>query len=141
MQTLLNRIAGGWVREKDVYAWYMRVPDFEAFIGHIRPVLEQRLADSGARGYTGEIKINFYDKSGLTLGFENGQLTTIRQAALPFESETAAFPWHMFLNMVFGRHSYNDLSDFLPDAWADAESAVLLDILFPSQPVWIMQVD
>ena len=42
------------------YAWYMRVPDLPAFIGHIQPALEKRLDESIAAGYSGELKISFY---------------------------------------------------------------------------------
>src|SRR5579859_5015873 len=42
------------------YAWYVRVADLPAFIRHIAPALEQRLANSMLVGYTGEIKLDFY---------------------------------------------------------------------------------
>ncbi|MFP4323557.1 MAG: GNAT family N-acetyltransferase [Anaerolineales bacterium] len=140
LRYLLSQTPGGYTRP-DTYAWYMRVPDFEAFLGYIRPVLEARLANSAARHYTGQIKINFYNQTGLTIGFEGGQLRSVKAAALPFDSENAAFPWDMFVNLIFGSHSYADLHALLPDVWAAAEIAIVLDILFPKQPVWIIQVD
>ncbi len=39
---------------REPYAWYMRVPDLPAFIRHIAPALEERLAGSIAAGFSGE---------------------------------------------------------------------------------------
>ncbi|HEX2992997.1 MAG TPA: GNAT family N-acetyltransferase, partial [Anaerolineales bacterium] len=55
------------------YAWYLRVPDLPGFLNHIKPVLEQRIADSIAAGHSREIKISFY-RSGLRLVLDHGRL-------------------------------------------------------------------
>lgn len=34
------------------YAWYLRLPDPSAFLHHIKPVLERRLAESVAAGHS-----------------------------------------------------------------------------------------
>ena len=47
------------------YAWYLRVPDLPAFLRHIAPVLQERLARSIAPGYTGELKLSLY-RQGMT---------------------------------------------------------------------------
>ena len=36
------------------YAYYLRVPDLPAFMRRIGPVLEKRLAESVAIGYSGD---------------------------------------------------------------------------------------
>src|SRR5258706_3725174 len=51
------------------YAWYVRVPDVLAFIRHIAPVLERRLANSAAAAYTGELTLDFF-RGGLHMVFD-----------------------------------------------------------------------
>src|SRR2546426_1629879 len=55
------------------YAWYVRVKDLPAFLMHIAPALEKRLAASPVVGHTGEIKLDFY-RGGLRMVFEKGRL-------------------------------------------------------------------
>src|SRR5256714_13018235 len=42
------------------YAWYVRLHDVPAFMRHIAPALESRLANSTAAAYTGELTLDFY---------------------------------------------------------------------------------
>lgn len=58
------------------YAWYVRVPDLLAFLQLITPVLERRLANSPAAGYSGELTISLY-RSGLYLRFDAGRLPEV----------------------------------------------------------------
>ena len=51
--TISNRL----VQLHKPYAWYMRVPDMPAFLRHITPALEKRLAGSAQSGYTGEVTL------------------------------------------------------------------------------------
>ncbi len=53
------------------YAWYVRVPDVLAFMRHIAPALERRLANSAAAAFTGELTLDFY-RGGLHLVFDKG---------------------------------------------------------------------
>ncbi|MBM3934827.1 MAG: GNAT family N-acetyltransferase [SAR202 cluster bacterium] len=55
------------------YAWYMRVADVPAFLGHIRPVLERRLERSVLAGYTGDLHISFVG-NGVKLAFQQGKV-------------------------------------------------------------------
>jgi hypothetical protein len=120
---------------RDPYAWYIRVPDLPAFIRHIQPVLEKRLAESIAVGYSGELKISFY-RDGLRLVFEKGRLTTI-EAWKPVPAnndESAAFPGLTILQMVFGHRSFAELHHVFADCyWNNNEARRLLEILFPKK--------
>ncbi|MBZ0285667.1 MAG: GNAT family N-acetyltransferase [Anaerolineae bacterium] len=135
---LIDRTIGGLVRRR-VYSWYMRVVDPVRFIHDITPVLEARLENSGAHRYTGDLKIGFYDKTGLTLTFEEGRLTDVVLAPASGNFDIS-FPWHTFWNVVFGQHTYDDLRNVLPDVWANSKSAVLLDALFPKKQSWIIPI-
>ncbi len=129
-------------RTRKPYAWYLRVPDMVAFLQLIRPVLEERLADSPMRWYSGEVKISFY-ADGLRLVFERGKLTTIEAwKPTPFgHSGQAGFPPHTFLQLVFGYRSMDQLKSSFVDCRTERdEFHTLLDILFPRIPsdVWFI---
>lgn len=117
------------------YAWYIRVPDLPGFLNHIKPVLEKRLADSIARGYSREIKISFY-RTGLRLVLEHGRITTIEPwKPSPHSDEgNIAFPNLTFLQLVFGYRSYEELHYAFPDCWCDNDEVrVLLTAMFPKK--------
>lgn len=117
------------------YAWYLRVPDIPAFLRHIAPLLEARLARSILTGYTGDVKIDFY-RGGLQLAFERGILTTIKPWRAPAygDEADAGCPALVFLQLIFGYRSLAELRAFYADVWASAGSALLIDILFPQLP-------
>jgi hypothetical protein len=118
----------------DPYAWYLRVPDLRGFLEHIKPVLERRLADSIAPGYSREIKISFY-RTGLRIIIERGEITSI-ETWKPTDGEEGdtAFPDLTFLQMLFGYRSFEELEYAFADCWCDSEEVrVLLNVLFPKK--------
>ncbi len=132
---LIDRITGGFVHRQE-YLWYLRVPEMIPFLWHIRPVLERRLAGSGANRYSGELKIGFYDLTGISLTFERGQMTEINPISGK-DGYDISFPWDLFWNVVFGHHHYDDIRSILPEVWASAKAAVLFDALFPQKKSWL----
>jgi len=116
---------------REPYAWYIRVPDLPAFIRHIKPVLEKRLAESIAAGYSGTLSLSFY-RDGLKMTFENGLLTNVESWKPKLEDkENAAFPGLTFLQMVFGYRSFDELHYAFADCfWVSNEAYRLLNILF-----------
>ncbi len=121
------------------YAWYVRVPDLPAFLQRIAPVLERRLANSEAAGYTGELKIDFY-RGGLRMVFAKGQLTVVENWIVPvFDSHAGAgFPALVFLQVVFGHRSIDELRHAFPDVWVSDEAGYLLKVLFPTRASFVM---
>lgn len=124
------------------YGWYVRVPDVPLFLRHIRAILERRLAGSFLAGYTGELKIDFY-KGGLRIVFEQGRIAFIEpwQAPIYGDEAGAGFPPLVFLQLLFGRRSLEELDAWHDDVWADDEPAMLLNILFPKQQSWVLPLD
>jgi hypothetical protein len=111
------------------YAHYLRVPGLPAFLRHIAPALEARLADSVAVGYSGELRLSFC-RSGLRLVFEHGKLATVDDATS--DGASASFPDLTFLQLLFGGRSLEELAYAYPDCRAhNGEARLLLDILFP----------
>lgn len=121
------------------YSFYMRIPDLPAFIEKITPVLEERLADSAFAHFSGEITLNFY-RGGLSLTFKDGHLEEIKalESADP-EKSTANFPPLVFLHLVFGYRTFNELDHAFTDCYAKNKEMInLLNALFPKKPsqVW-----
>jgi GNAT superfamily N-acetyltransferase len=121
------------------YAWYIRVPDVLAFIRHIAPVLERRLAMSVAATYTGELIIDFY-RNGLHMAFDKGHITRIEPWRAPvYENKAdASSPSLVFLQLLFGYRSLDELRYAFPDVRVENNKAeVLLNALFPKKPSWV----
>lgn len=135
LDRLIDRSIGGLIRRRE-YMWYLRVPDPIPFFRHIQPVLERRLVGSGAHRYTGELKMGFYDLTGISLKFEAGSLTDVTPISGK-DGYDVSFPWHLLWNVVFGHHNYDDIRAILPEVWASGKGAVLLDALFPKKKSWL----
>ena len=116
--------------------WYLRVPNPIPFLQHIQPVLERRLEGSGAHRYTGELRVGFYNLTGISLKFERGHMTEVA-AVQGKDGYDISFPWNLFYNVVFGQHTYDDIRMILPEVWAGGKGAVLLDALFPKKKSWL----
>ena len=118
----------------DPYAWYLRVPDLPGFLNHIKPALEERLAESIAVGHSREIRISFY-RDGLRLVIEKGKIETIEAwKPLPEDGGMIAFPGLTFLQVLFGYRSYDELHQSFADCWCDGEDLhALINILFPKK--------
>lgn len=128
---------------QDPYAWYIRVPDVPAFIQQIAPVLERRLADSALSGYNGECILNFH-RGGLKMRFADGKLAAAEpwRRANDFDTNgQAGFPPLVFLNMLFGRLSLDELRHVFPDVWAEDMGKTLVPILFPKRSSWVLPLD
>lgn len=136
LDQLIAESPGGVVRQHLDYTWYVRVPDTIAFLKHITPVMERRLHGSGAHRYTGELRIGFYDLTGIRLAFEDGRVVSV-EAISGKDDYDIQFPWHMFWNVVFGHRTAGELYDVLAEVIPNAKAAVLLTILFPKKPSWV----
>jgi hypothetical protein len=122
-------------RYEPPYAWYVRVPDVPAFIRHVAPHLEKRLADSVLAGYTGELIFNFY-RGGLHLTIEQGQISAVKPWRAPAYGDNAhaGCPPLLFLQLLFGYRSLAALRAVFPDVWANEAATLLINTLFPTQP-------
>ena len=122
------------------YGWYVRVPDLPGFIRHIAPVLEKRLVASVMDGFSGELNITFY-RGGVHLAFARDKLTDVTDWSAPETNvrwDGAGFPPLVFLQLLFGHRSLDELRYAFPDCWADEEPALLLNTLFPKRVSWVI---
>jgi hypothetical protein len=125
--------------QRPPYAWYIRVPDLPAFLRHIAPALEKRLADSVLAGHSGTTRVNLYQQQ-FTLVFANGQLKEVgTYKANVVEDGDIHFPGSTILQLIFGHASLEALNAIHPDCFTrDTEAAVLFNILFPKRPSWVV---
>ncbi len=125
-------------RIRQPYAWYVRVPDLPAFIRHIAPALEKRLAESYIPGHTGDLRLNFY-QDGLKLSFERGKLTDVSSyKPQPNDMGDVGLPDRTFLQLLFGYRSIDDLKSAYADCYWESEDArVLVSTLFPRASSWV----
>lgn len=116
------------------YAWYLRVPDLRAFLEHIKPALETRLAQSIAANHSREIRFSFY-RSGVRMVIERGKISSIEPwKPSPKDEGDAAFPGLTFLQLLFGYRSFEELKYAFADCgWDSDEVRLLLNILFPKK--------
>jgi GNAT superfamily N-acetyltransferase len=121
------------------YAWYIRVPDVPAFLRHIAPALERRVASSAAAAYTGEFTLDFY-RGGLHMVFDKGHITHIEPWRAPVygNNADASCPALVFLQLLFGYRSLDELRYAYPDVRVENSKAeVLLNALFPKKFSWV----
>ncbi len=119
------------------YAWYIRVPHLPALIQRIAPVLERRLVGSPVASYSGEIKLDFY-RGGLRMVFEKGHLVSAEDWRRPAwdANEDGGFPPLVFLQLLFGYRSLDDLRHAFPDVEVKDQLEIMLKTLFPTKPSW-----
>ena len=127
---------------REPYKWFVRVPDLPAFLRHIRPVLDTRVANSPMRLYTGTLRLTFYNET-LTFVFERGQLRDIGTYApkATYDAD-AAFPDLTFLHLLFGNRSLSELRHADADCFVNGDHAApLLTALFPTKASNVSAVD
>ena len=126
-------------REREPYAYYVRVPDVAAFLKVIQPRIEANLAASPFVNHTGKLKLSFY-KTGVLLDFEKGKLKSIEPLAFDeLEKSDARFPTLTFLHLLFGHRTIEELSHIYADLETkDRETKELIGALFPKRvsQVW-----
>jgi hypothetical protein len=101
-------------------------------------VLEARLAASPARGYTGDLRVNFY-RDGLRLSVRAGRVAAEPGPGVDFRGADASFPDLTFLQLLFGHRSLAELLDWFDDCLVRTDEArMVLDALFPKthSAVW-----
>ena len=113
------------------YTYFMRVPDVPAFVRHVAPVFEKRIAGSIFEGHTGELKFNFY-RSAFKMTFDEGKVGAESYAPAHQDDGDLFFPNHTFLHLLFAHLELDDLERVYPDCWAaNDEVRALTKVLFP----------
>ncbi|KAG2185070.1 hypothetical protein INT43_000983 [Umbelopsis isabellina] len=121
------------------FAYYVRVPELDAFIRHILPALNRRLKESSLHSsYTGSIRVSNYSPKvpGFELDIKNGEICQVSRFVKRdqrYDPNLARFPSHTFLLVLFGRRSIDDLKYIFPDVDMSEDVQKILDVLFPKK--------
>jgi hypothetical protein len=138
---IYEALDGELEKERPPYAYSVRVPDLAAFLLHITPVLSRRLESSVMAGYSGALRLNFYQEQ-WQLIFEGGVLT----AVTPYEPKhffdcDAFFPERTFLQLLFGHRSFDQLDQAFVDCYSmNWDARILLRVLFPRRPSQVIEL-
>ncbi|MBN1813238.1 MAG: GNAT family N-acetyltransferase [Anaerolineae bacterium] len=119
------------------YAWQIYVPDGLALLRAIAPVLERRVAASPFAGMTHDVCICLYRET-IRLRFESGKLTEVTNlGATNWEGEPIHIPPQLFVPLVLGYRTRQELQDAHPDVNVWPGSRMVLDTLFPKMASFI----
>jgi hypothetical protein len=134
-------VAAAWLPEtNDAYTWYIRVADLPDFVRHISPVLDRRLSESQFANYDGEFRLDFF-RTGLKFNFETGKISAVESWQPSTEARGhLALPKHIFLHLLCGHRSFDELEAFYPDCFTDKkpEASALIGTLFPKKASYVL---
>ncbi|MFM7679905.1 MAG: GNAT family N-acetyltransferase [Roseiflexaceae bacterium] len=115
------------------YSLYIRVPDLQQLLLALRPVLEQRVAQSDFHGLTHQLVVSLYDAV-LTFDWQHGMLHSIAHTMQPKGvSAPNRYTLPLLLKQVFGRNSYAEMRRWHHELDRNAFDGALLDTMFPKQ--------
>jgi hypothetical protein len=122
-------------QDMGTYAWQIYVPNVAQLLTKMRPIFEQRLAQSPFANLTRFFVLNFY-REAYEMRFENGALLEVK--ALGFCSQGDLYlPLNLFAPLVLGYRSREALSAAHPDIMCGGETRYLVDVLFPTVKAFI----
>ncbi len=122
-------------KEKPLYGWQVKVVDPFKVIGAISKVLEDRIANSLFRGYTGQIPLNLYGVT-VTIIFVNGAITGVEQSPSTQRGDILINP-RIFPKLLLGYRSLNELESEYLDVRIIPEYREIVKVLFPKVAAYI----
>jgi predicted N-acetyltransferase YhbS len=131
------------------YAWQIKIPNKQAFIKKIKPVLENRIKNSSFRNFSGILRLNFYTEA-IDLHFEKGNIVSIGNGTEQDCLNTFSINNDLFALLCLGYRSWQELQYIRPDVSASLQfvnpihqseeiSGLLIDVLFPKTSSWIYE--
>ncbi len=118
------------------YAWQIKIPSTIRLLKTIAPLLEQRMQKSCFNHFSGTFRLDFF-KTTVDLLWKEGILESVRRGEgkcrYVFSINADLFP-----ALCLGHRTWQELRYIKPDiSPKSAESALLLETLFPSKNSWI----
>lgn len=130
------------------YAWQVTIPDRQRLLTRMAPVLEKRLAAGAFRGYSGEVRLDFFADS-LDLVWRNGRLEEVRPGGEVPPAVHFCVHKELFPALCLGHRSWRELRRDRPDIFpalahvgprvrrVEDMTGALIDELFPAKRSWI----
>ncbi|MEA3284619.1 MAG: GNAT family N-acetyltransferase [Synergistota bacterium] len=142
-------IASG-ASSEETYAWQVSIPDVKRLLTVMVPILEDRIACGVFEGYTGRVRLDFFDDS-LDLVWINGKLEDIR-AGDDGECDAHFFIHkELFPALCLGHRTWRELRANRPDIFPALSNVgprtgrfgdftgTFIDELFPRRRSWVYE--
>ena len=117
------------------YGWQVRVTDYEGLFKKLKPLLENRLAHSPYRRFSQTLNFNFYTFT-IRITVENGTIAGVQKTETS-EDRTMRFNPQVFVKLLLGYKSREELEKAYPDVMVRSSHKELLDVLFPKCPSYV----
>ncbi len=142
-----------WALQKGVqpglsYAWQIKIVNKSAWLQKMKPILEQRLADSPFRGWNHPVRLDFFGEQ-LDLKWKNGHLKEVCPGSADHVPHTFCLPPDLCAALLLGHRSWKELQVNRPDLAPmnqylrmerqhfSEETGELIETLFPKCNSWI----
>lgn len=116
------------------YAWQVKILNPRKFLEKLGPTLERRIEASKFKGFTKELRLNFW-KYALSLRFEDGNLISVSDVAE--SGRSIGLNPYASIQLFLGFRSREDLEFAYPDFYVRDGFESLIDVLFPRKPSYI----
>lgn len=144
-----------WAVQKGVqpglsYAWQIKIVNWPDFIYKMKPVLEERLANSPFKGWNHPIRISTY-REHFDLKWKKGHLKEVTKMNGQESQYTICIPPDLLTPLILGHRSWKELQINRPDLapinqylrmdsqHLSEETGALIDTLFPRCDSWIYE--
>jgi hypothetical protein len=117
------------------YAWQIRITDYAEILWKMKPLFEKRLADSMYCRLTETLDFNFRSFT-IRMTVKDGEVLEISKIESGGRSPLGFNPL-VFVKLLLGDKSRDELEAAYPDCRADASHRHLVDVLFPKLPSYI----
>ena len=136
--TLMRLARSLGAHDLGTYAWQIHVPDLNALLRALAPVLERRIAGSPFAGLTRDVRLNLYRET-VVLRFVAGRLTEIANLGFTGD-EPIRFPPLQFIPLLLGYRTVEELRAAHPDVSVAPAWRLLVDTLFPKVASFIYTI-
>jgi predicted acetyltransferase len=130
-----HMVAVGGTKSARPYAWQLRIMDYVKLFSKMKPLFEQRLAQSTYRDLTETVNFNFY-RFTIQMTLEDGVITNVRYLDTGEERAIRSSPL-VFTQLLFGFRSREELETIYPDFTIRPSHKYLVDVLLPKMPSYI----
>ncbi|MBK3516323.1 GNAT family N-acetyltransferase [Carboxylicivirga marina] len=118
------------------YAWQVKIVDKVKFLNKIKPILEQRIADSQYNGLSSTISINMYNYQ-IILKWTNGQLVDITNEGDVQADFTLSIREELLTQLLLGYRTWQELQYIHHDVFP-ADQYLRMDVNHPSEMVGLL---
>ncbi|NWG10257.1 GNAT family N-acetyltransferase [Candidatus Bathyarchaeota archaeon] len=122
----------GAVERVPAYAWQMRIVNYAKIWLKMKPLFEKHLAESSFSHLTEKLNFNFY-RFNVQINVENGVIADIQKTD-SCEDRTMRFNPLIFVKLLLGCQSLEELEMMYPDVIVRPSHKQLIDLLFPKLP-------